>query len=146
MTNNVQKKGGRKPQSEKKNDGLRVRLNESEQAKLQRMMDEFGQSNMSKFVRNCLFNREIRVVKTDTSLYKTIEFLTKILAQYRAVGVNYNQTVKHVNTCFGEHKAARLLKNLEGYTAELVKLGEQLKAVTEELMKKYHDRQDEHQR
>jgi len=135
---NMQKKVGRKPKMVKKNSWLCLRLDEAEQIKLQGMMEEFGQNSKSNFVRNCLFNRKIRVVKMDPSLHKSIEIMAKILSQYRTVCVNYDLTVRRVNTCFGERKAAQLMKGLEGYTIELVKLGERLKE-TKKIMEKYHE-------
>jgi hypothetical protein len=138
---NPQKKVGRKPKIDKKNNWIGIRLTELEMANLQGLMEQSGQKDMSKFVRDCLFNREIRVVKTDASFYKTIELLTKILAQNHAVGVNYNQVVKHVNAHFGE-QAPQLIKPLESRTFEFVKVWEQVKTATQKLMDIYHGKEN----
>jgi len=58
-------------------------------------------------------------------------------SQYRAIGVNYNQTVKHINAAFNTNKAASLLKHLEEYTAKLIQISEQIAIVTNKLMEKY---------
>jgi hypothetical protein len=116
---------------------ITIRFDAKEYAELLNLIDELGQSSKSKFIRSRILNKEISVVKLDSSLYKVIEWLTKIHSQYRAIGTNYNQTVKHINTCFGENKAALLLKNLEKYTANLVKMSEQIAVVVEALKKKY---------
>jgi hypothetical protein len=134
-----------KQKLDKQTFNLKVRLSESEFAKLQSMMDEFMVTNKSNFIRNCLFKKEVKVVKMDSSMYKVIEWLTKIHSQYRAIGVNYNQTVKHINTCFGENKAVLLLKNLEKYTANLVKISEQIALVSEGLKKKYRAMESEYE-
>jgi hypothetical protein len=135
-------KGGRKPKMNKHCFAINVRLDEAEYAKLQNMVDELGQNNKSKFIRSCIFGRQINVVKTDASLYKVIEWLTKIHSQWRAIGVNYNQVVKQINTCFNQNKAAFLLKNLEKYTIELIKLSEAISKVTEKLKEKYYGSQN----
>ena len=142
MEQNQQRKGGRKPKIDKQRFLIAVRLNDQEHTKLLAMVDEFEVKNISKFIRDCLFKREVKVVKTDSSMYKIIELLTKVHSQYRAIGVNYNQTVKHINTCFGENKAGLLLKNLEKYTSDLVKISEGISALTEKLKEKYDGSQN----
>jgi hypothetical protein len=137
-----EKKGGRKPKIDKQSAILTIRLNEKERTELLNLADKCGQNNISKFVRSCIFNREISVVTIDNSLYKIIEWLTKIHSQYRAIGVNYNQTVKHINTCFGENKAVLLLKNLEKYTADLIKISEQIRIISEKLKEKYDNNEN----
>jgi hypothetical protein len=133
------KKGGQKPKVDSQCFMINVRLNAEEHAKLLNLVDELGQTNKSKFIRSCIFNREISVVKVDSSLYKVIEWFTKIHSQYRLIGTNYNQTVKRINTCFGENKAKLLLKNLEAYTQNLNVLSEQVAAVAQKLKEKYYD-------
>jgi hypothetical protein len=136
------KKGGRKPNAGKQNFIIAIRLTAEEHEKLLGLAEELGQSNRSKFIRNRIFSKEISVVKIDSSLYKVIEWLTKIHSQYRAIGTNYNQTVKHINTCFGEKKAVVLLKNLENRTKNLIAISAQIAAVAEKLKGKYYDTKD----
>jgi hypothetical protein len=135
-------RGGRKPKVDGQRFMVNIRLSAEERAKLLNMADELGQANKSKLIRSCIFNREISVVKVDGSLCKIIEWLTKIHAQYRLVGVNYNQTVKRINTCFGENRAALLLKNLEAYTQHLSALSEQVAAVAQKQKEKYYKSDD----
>jgi hypothetical protein len=133
-------KQGRKPKiTGKYLHNLRVRLNDEEFAQMQTLMDNSGFANKSNFIRNCIFGREIRVVKTDASLYKTIEWLTKIHSQWRAIGVNYNQTVKQINAKFGEKRAAYLLQNLEKNTIELIKIMSMVTEFIQQLQIKYYD-------
>jgi hypothetical protein len=47
--------------------------------------------------------------------------LTNFYSQYRAIGVNYNQAVKHLKTAFTEKTALALLYRLEKATLELLK-------------------------
>jgi hypothetical protein len=133
------KKGGRKPKVDKQCVTIAVRLSAKEHTELLNLIDKFEQNNKSKFIRSCIFGKEISVVKIDNSLYKVIEWLTKVHSQYRAIGTNYNQTVKYIKSCFGEKRAVLLLKNLEKCTANLIKLSEQISLVAEGLKKKYAD-------
>ena len=48
--------------------------------------------------------------------------LTNLNAQIRAIGVNYNQTVKAVHTNFGDRRAVMLLARLEKSTQEVAGL------------------------
>jgi hypothetical protein len=121
---------------------LCIRLSAEEHAKLLNMADELGQKNRSKFIRSCIFGREISVVKIDSSLYKVIEWLTKVHSQYRAIGANYNQTVRRINACFGENRAAALLKSLEAHTQNLVVISKQILTVTEKLKERYYGTQN----
>ena len=43
------------------------------------------------FITSLLFNREIKVVKIDKSALDYYTKLTELYAQFRSVGVNYNQ-------------------------------------------------------
>jgi len=45
-----------------------------------------------------LFNREIKVVKIDKSALDYYTKLTELYAQFRSVGVNYNQIHNQINT------------------------------------------------
>lgn len=63
--------------------------------------------------------------------------LTNLYAQIRAVGVNYNQTVKAVHTAFGERRAALLLARLEKQTQELVVLFAAVVKLTEEFNRRW---------
>jgi hypothetical protein len=140
------KKSARKVVAEELSVHLTVRLSAEEHAKLLSMADELGQKNRSKFIRSCIFGREVSVVKIDSSLYKVIEWLTKVHSQYRAIGANYNQTVRRINACFGENRAAALLKNLEAHTQNLVVVSKQILTVAEKLKERYYDTQNKEKR
>ncbi|MGL4364632.1 MAG: plasmid mobilization protein [Bacteroidales bacterium] len=137
MSEKIQRKGGRPHKINKHNYNIKVRFNAEDYNLLQNKLEELNQKNTSKYIRSVLFGREIRVVTTDESLYKIIEVLSKITAQYRRVGVNYNQVTKHINTCFGEQKAKEMLEELEQTTKMLVKISEGIASFNEKLKKKY---------
>ena len=63
--------------------------------------------------------------------------LTNLFGQFRAVGVNYNQVVKVLNTNFSENKARALLYKLEKETIQLVNLNRQIIDLTREFEEKH---------
>ena len=63
--------------------------------------------------------------------------LSSLHAQYRAVGVNYNQTVKELKSRFSEKKAMALLYKLEKMTVELAGLSRQILALTHEFQQRW---------
>ena len=63
--------------------------------------------------------------------------LTSFYAQYRAIGVNYNQVVKALNSNFSEQKALAYLYKLEKATIELVKLNHDIIELTRDFELKW---------
>lgn len=63
--------------------------------------------------------------------------LTNLYAQIRAVGVNYNQTVKAIHTNFNDRRAVALLAQLDKSTQELNGLFRQVIRLTEEFNEKW---------
>ncbi|WP_423774070.1 hypothetical protein [Alistipes finegoldii] len=63
--------------------------------------------------------------------------MTNLYAQIRAVGVNYNQTVKAIHTNFNDRRAVALLAQLERYTLELNGLFRQVVTLTEEFNRRW---------
>ena len=69
-----------------------------------------------------------------------LEYVTKLSAfhaQFRAIGVNYNQIVKSLNSNFSEKKALAFLYKLEKATLELVAINKQVIELTEEFESKW---------
>jgi hypothetical protein len=63
-----------------------------------------------------------------------LEYVTKLSAfhaQFRAIGVNYNQIVKSLNSNFSEKKALAFLYKLEKATIELVEISRQIVQLSE---------------
>ena len=61
-------------------------------------------------------------------------------SQYRAVGNNYNQTVKELRVHFSEKKAMALLYKLEKCTQELVRITQEIIRLTQEFERKWSQR------
>lgn len=135
--NNKQKKAGRKP---KKNPSIHrhvFRLTEEENSKLLSLFESSGMSNKAKFIIALLFQREIKTVKIDVAAMDYHSQLTKLLGQFRSVGVNYNQVVKILYSHFSEKKAAAYLYKLEKQTIEMVRLCKQIITLTGQFEQKH---------
>ena len=63
--------------------------------------------------------------------------LTNLYAQIRAVGANYNQTVKAIHTNFNDRRAIALLAQLDKSTQELNGLFRQVIRLTKEFNEKW---------
>ncbi|BFO67350.1 hypothetical protein KCF3NO3_33330 [Chryseobacterium sp. KCF3-3] len=88
--------------------------------------------NKAQFITSLLFSKEIKTVKIDKGTVDFYMRLTSFYAQFRAVGVNYNQVVKLLYTHFTEKKAAAFLYRLEKNTAELAVLCRGIIELTDE--------------
>jgi hypothetical protein len=114
-----------------------IRFSDSELVELQSLMSKFKYSKVSTLIKKVLFNREITIVTRDESLYDAIEKLSNLLYQYNKVGVNYNQTVKHLHRVFNEKTAHLMLQILAKHTTELVQITEKFVPIVDSLKEKY---------
>jgi len=87
---------------------------------------------MARFIAARVFGDEFRVVKIDRSAMEYVTKLTSFYAQFRSVGVNYNQVVKELHSHFSEKKTLALLYKLEKATIELVEIGKKILELSEE--------------
>lgn len=74
------------------------RLNEEENNQFLSLFEQSGMKVKAHFITSLLFNREIKVVKIDKSALDYYTKLTELYAQFRSVGVNYNQIHNQINT------------------------------------------------
>jgi hypothetical protein len=89
-----------------------------------------------------LFKKEIKYVKIDMAAMDYYIRLTNFHSQFRAIGVNYNQIVKHLKTIFTEKIALALLYKLENATRELVTLSRDIKELAAEFERNYLKKED----
>lgn len=89
------------------------------------------------FIKARVFDQTFRVVKTDRAALEYVTKLTSFYAQYRALGVNYNQVVKELHSHFSEKKTLALLYRLESITRELVVLSEQIVNLSQDFKEKF---------
>ena len=130
-------KGGRPPKADPCKHRYSFKLNDVDNAHFLSMFDKTGWTDKSKFIKACLFKREIKYVKLDKAAMDYYMRLTTFYSQFRAIGVNYNQIVKHLKTAFSEKTALALLYKLEKATIELVSIQRQIVDLTKEFERKH---------
>ncbi|GHU65561.1 hypothetical protein FACS1894123_11550 [Bacteroidia bacterium] len=136
--NNNFNKGGRPPKTDPCRHRYSIKLNDADNAQFLSMLEKTGlRYNAAKFIKTCLFKREIRYVKLDKAAMDYYMRLTTFHSQFRAIGVNYNQVVKHLKATFSEKMALAMLYRLEKATIELVTINQKIVELTEEFEEKW---------
>ncbi|MDR0232878.1 MAG: hypothetical protein LBI82_12275 [Dysgonamonadaceae bacterium] len=131
-------KGGRPPKTDPCKHRYSIKLNDVDNARFLSMLEETGlKYNAAKFIKTCLFKREIKYVKLDKAAMDYYMRLTTFYSQFRAIGVNYNQVVKHLKAAFSEKMALAMLYKLEKATIELVTIQRQIVELTKEFERKH---------
>ncbi len=131
------KKGGRKPKLDPAIYRYSISFNLVKNAKFLSLYEQSEAENKAYFITACIFNRMLRVVRIDKGTHDYYMRLTTFFGEYRAVGVNYNQAVKALNSNFSEMKAMALLYKLEQATIKLVQIQQKAIELTKEFDEKY---------
>lgn len=142
MNENVNKlpkrgKGGRAPKNDPASFRYSVNFTAVEHAQFLTLFEKSGLQSKARFIAARVFGDEFRVVKIDRSTMEYVTKLTSFYAQFRSVGVNYNQVVKELHSNFSEKKALALLYKLEKITVELVETGRKIQELSEEFREKW---------
>ncbi len=135
--NKKEHQGGKPPKPDKATHCVMVRFTSEEFARFLTLYEQSGVYAKAIFIKARVFNEEFRVIKIDKSI---VDYYTKLSAfhtQFRAIGVNYNQTVKELKSHFSEKKAMALLFKLEKQTIELASLSQQVITLTKEFQEKW---------
>jgi len=114
-----------------------VRFNAREYARFLTLFEQSGVKAKAVFIKARVFGQPFRVVKTDRAALEYVAKLTTFYAQFRGVGINYNQVVKELHSNFSHKKALALLFKLEKLTTELAVTGQQIIALSKEFEEKY---------
>jgi hypothetical protein len=114
-----------------------VRFTNVENAQFLALFEQSGMHAKALFIKARVFDQTFRVVKTDRAALEYVTKLTSFYAQYRALGVNYNQVVKELHSHFSEKKTLALLYRLESITRELVVLSEQIVNLSQDFKEKF---------
>ena len=130
-------KGGRNPKNNPANYRYSVNFTAVEHARFLTMFEQSGLQSKASFIAARVFGDEFRVVKTDRAALEYATKLTSFFAQFRAVGVNYNQVVKELHSNFSEKKALALLYKLESATKELAEIGKKIVELSEEFRERW---------
>ncbi|SNR14442.1 conjugal transfer protein MobA [Tenacibaculum jejuense] len=130
-------KKGRKPKEDPLVYRYVFRLNAEENAAFLKRFDISGVVTKAEFIRAILFEKEIRVVTIDKSAHDFYVKLTALYAQFRAIGVNYNQVVKALHTNFSEKRAKFLLEKLKKQTVALIAIIEKITRLIQKFDEKW---------
>ncbi len=137
MKEKEQAKWGRHPKESRKRHCVMVRFDDEEFARFHSMYEQSGVYAKAVFIKARVFGAEFRVLKVDKTLVDYYTKLSSMHAQYRAIGVNYNQTVKELKSRFSEKKAMALLFKLEKHTMELADLSRRILVLTDEFKQEW---------
>lgn len=125
-------KWGRHPKESRKSHCVMVRFDDGEWLRFLAMYEKSGVYARAVFLKAHFFGQPFRVLTTDKMLLDYCTKLSAFHAQYRAIGNNYNQTVKELRCHFSEKKAMALLYRLEQCTKELAALMRQVMELSKE--------------
>lgn len=125
-------RGGRPPKADPALKRYSVNFTEEEHARFLTLFEQSGTLSKAAFIKARVFNEEFRVIRSDRGTMEFAARLTAFNAQFRKIGVNYNQVVKELHTHFSPKKTLALLYKLENETRELVAVGEKIIALTDE--------------
>ena len=125
-------KWGRHPKESRKSHCVMVRFDDGEWLRFLAMYEKSGVYAKAVFLKAHFFGQPFRVLVTDKALLDYCTKLSAFHAQYRAIGNNYNQTVKELRCHFSEKKAMALLYRLEQCTKELAALMRQVMELSKE--------------
>lgn len=114
-----------------------VNFSAVEHARFLTMYEQSGLLSKAAFIKARVFGDVFRVIKTDRGTLEYVAKLTQLHAQYRAIGVNYNQVVKELRIRFSERKALSLLCKLEKATLQLVEINSRIVALSEEFKQRW---------
>ena len=133
-------KGGRPPKNDPAKNCVMVRFSDKEYVRFLSMYEESGVYAKSVFIKARVFKEKFHVVKTDKVTLEYVTKLTQLFSQFRAIGVNYNQVVKYLNTHFSEKAALSMLYKLEKLTIELVETNKKIIELSDSLKQSFLNR------
>jgi hypothetical protein len=133
----VRSKGGRIPKDDPAIYRYSISFNAVQNARFLSLFEQSGMQTKAHFITARIFDEEFRVIHTDQSTLEYYAKLTAFYAQFRAIGINYNQVVKALHSNFSEKKTLAFLYKLERATLELVDLNQQIIELTQKFEKRW---------
>ena len=133
---------GRNPKLNPKTHCVMVRFDDEEWNKFLTMYEESQVYAKAVFLKAHFFGQKFKVLKVDKAMVDYTTKLSDFHAQFRAIGTNYNQSVKELRCHFSEKKAMALLYKLERCTIELVKLSRKIIELSRNMEKCYQSKSD----
>ena len=114
---------GRPPRDERACHCCMVRFADTEFARFLTLYEQSGVPSKAVFIKARVFNESFRMIKVDRTMLDYYQKRSSLFAQFRAIGVNYNQLVVALRSNFTKQKAMTLLYKLEKLTIELAVIG-----------------------
>ena len=110
---------------------LITRVNDQKHEELQKILAGDPTNDMSQLLRDILHKRTIKVFTKDKTLDNTMEELTKLRFEIRAIGVNINQITRFFNT-YPEPQRKQMFAKMafKEYTALEPKINEILEIIS----------------
>lgn len=133
----AQHKGGRNPKINRAIHRYVFRLTDTENARFLSLFEQSGLDTKAKFIVSLLFERRIKSIKIDATANEYTTKLSHFFAQFRAIGVNYNQVVKVLHTNFSDKKTILYVGKLEKHTLELANLCKEILILTKQFETDY---------
>lgn len=131
----------RKPRRQRKNENktrrLSFNLTERQFAHFLALYEQSGMTTYAHFIEARVFNESFKVIKVDKGAIDVFNQLRAFHAQFRAVGVNYNQLIKALKSNFTEKKAFVMIHKLHQETMKLTAIHSQVLKIAEEFNEKY---------
>ena len=137
MKNKKPNRGGRKPKKDPAIYRYSVSFNAVEHERFLALFEQSGMRTKAHFIVKRIFDEPFKVIHIDKPTVDYYAKLTSFYSQFRAIGVNYNQVVKAINTHLTPKKALAFLYKLEKATLELVAVTSNVIALTKEFEEKY---------
>lgn len=97
-------KSGRKPKKDPATLRYSISLNAEENSRSISLFEGSGMKVIAHFITACIFQRTVKTVKIDKASIDYHIWLTTFYGQFRAIGVNYIQTVKLLYQNFSKKK------------------------------------------
>ena len=129
--------GGRPHKLDPAKNCVMLRFNDLEYAKFLTLYERSGVYSKATFVKARVFNESFRVVTIDKTKYEYYQKLSEMHAQFRSIGVNYNQMVKILRSNFNEKRAMALLYKLEKQTIEMIIVQKQIAQLTDQFNREW---------
>ena len=130
-------RGVRRPKKDPAIYGYSVRFNAVEHERFLGLFEQSGVRTKAHFIVKRIFDEPFKVIHIDKPTVDYYARLTSFYSQFRAIGVNYNQVVRAINTHLIPKKALALLYKLEKASLELVAVTRNVIALTKEFEEKY---------
>jgi len=96
------KRGGRPTKTDTASHCIMVRFTDEEYVRFLSLFEQSGMQAKATFIKARVFGDTFRVIKTDEGTLRYVAKLSQFHAQFRAVGVNYNQVVKELHKHFSQ--------------------------------------------